>query len=423
MSAVEIMVWSLALGAIAAVAVVRLVDLAVRPSASRAHSVAFHITVLVFVAVLSGLVEVLSPGIDRSILHAAQVLAGPLCVGMSAFWIGGWLNARHRERMMARALRAAAVLTPLAGLACFALPAELQLLSAGAVASLASAATLWLIWRAALLGDRLAPVMAAGCLLTLPAIAGMYATAVDLEFAGTGWQVVFALCAALSNGLTGFVLWRRDRHEWHARQEYSPSDFDPVTRLQTGVTLGQKLVKAQLRRRRMKRDGAVLAVLVFNDGRIRAQAGPRGVNEMFIGLAGRIKRQVGVVNPVGRYYERCFVCMVETIDAPAWLRTLGLRVACSLRRPMEIGTAAGKRIEIHPDIGVGIVHLTGLHMDLDDVLHDAERMAEAARHMPSRTAMLDPATGAVVAVEDAHLQPRRPSAAARASARQRAVRG
>lgn len=422
MSAVEIMIWSLALGAIAAVAIVRLVDLAVRPSVSRAHSAAFHLTVFAFVAVLSGLLRVIAPAFAPDLLHAAQVLAGPLCVGMSAFWIGGWLNARHRERMMARTLQAAALLTPLVGAASLALPADLQLLGAGLVSSLASALTLWLIWRAALMGDRLAPVMASGCLLTVPAIAGMYATASELEVASVAWQSGAALCAALSNGLTGFVLWRRDRHEWHARQERTPSEFDPVTRLHTGVTLGQKLVKAQLRRRRMKRDGAVLAVLVFNEDQIRAQAGPRGANEMFIGLAGRIKRQVGVVNPVGRYYDRCFICMVETIDAPVWLRTLGLRVACSVRRPMEIGTAGGKRIEIHPDIGVGIVHLTGLRTDLDDVLYDAERMAEAARRMPSRTAMLDPATGAVVAVEDAHLL-RRPVLATRAATRHRAMRG
>ena len=89
--------------------------------------------------------------------------------------------------------------------------------------------------------------------------------------------------------------------------------------------------------------------------------------DMFIALAGRIKRQVGVVNPVGRYYDRCFVCLVESIDAPVWLRTLGLRVACSLRRPMEVGSSDGQRLEIHPDIGVGIVHLTPDEAHLDDV--------------------------------------------------------
>ena len=419
MTAVEIIIWSLALGAIGAVALGRLVDLAIHPSLSATHSTGFHIAVFTLVAILSGLLEMVEPAPDPDALEAAQVMAGPLCVGLSAFWVGGWLNARHRERLMAGSLRLAALATPLAALACFALPASQRLPVAGALSLLAASLTLWSIWRGSLMGDRLASAMAAGCLLTLPAIAGMYATAMQLPGITPVWQALFAFCAAVSNGVTGYVLWRRDQHDWQARHEDASSDFDPVTRLHTGVTLGQRLVKAQLRRRRMKRDGAVLAVMVFNVDRIRAQAGPRGVNDMFIGLAGRIQRQVGVVNPVGRYYDRCFVCLVESIDAPVWLRTLGLRVACSLRRPMEIGSSDGQRLEIHPDIGVGIVHLTPQEAHLDDVLHDAERMAEAARGMPSRTAMLDPATGQVVPVEEAQLAVRR---ASRASHGPRAIR-
>jgi GGDEF domain-containing protein len=422
MTAVEIIIWSVALGAIGAVALGRVIDLAVHPGRSAVHSTAFHLCVFSLVAVLSGLPDVLMPLPDPEVLEAAQVMAGPLCVGLSAFWVGGWLNARRRERLMAGSLRLAALATPLAALACFALPSSQRLPVAGTLSLLAASLTLWAIWRASLMGDRLASAMAFGCLLTLPAIAGMYATAMQLPEITPAWQALFALCAALSNCLTGYVLWRRDQHDWQARHEDASSDFDPVTRLHTGVTLGRRLVKAQLRRRRMKRDGAVLAVMVFNVDRVRAQAGLRGVNDMFIVLAGRIQRQVGVVNPVGRYYDRCFVCLVESIDAPVWLRTLGLRVACSLRRPMEVGSSDGQRLEIHPDIGVGIVHLTPQEAHLDDVLHDAERMAEAARGMPSRTAMLDPASGSVVPVEQAQLGVRRGATAHRHGAVHRAAR-
>ena len=422
MTAVEIMIWSLALGAIGAVALGRAVDLAIHPARSGVHSTLFHLAVFGFVATLCGLPDVFDPLSDPELLEASQVMAGPLCVGLAAFWVGGWLNARHRERLMAGSLRLAALATPLAALACFALPAAQRLPAAGALSLLANSLTLWVIWRAWLMGDRLASAMAFGCLLTLPAIAGVYATAMQWPDLTPEWQAAFALCAALSNGLIGYVLWRRDLHHWQAEHEDASSDFDPVTRLHTGITLGQKLVKAQTRRRRMKRDGAVLAVMVFNIDRIRAQAGPRGINDMFIGLAGRIQRQVGVVNPVGRYYDRCFVCLVESIDAPVWLRTLGLRVACSLRRPMEVGSSDGQRLEIHPDIGVGIVHLTPDEAHLDDVLYDAERMAEAARGMPSRTAMLDPASGKVVPVEQAQLTVRRAWTKGRPGSGHRAVR-
>jgi GGDEF domain-containing protein len=219
---------------------------------------------------------------------------------------------------------------------------------------------------------------------------------------------VFALCAALCNAFTGFVLWRRDRHEWRTRREQAvPSQFDPVTKLHSGISLVRKLINAQRRRGRTRRDGAVLAILVFDVDRLTAQAGTAGVNELFICLASRIQRQVGVINPVGRYYDRCFVSLVETIQSPAWLRTLGLRVATSLRRPIEVMGVSGQRIELKADVGVGVVHLSRGPAPVEDILHDAQRMAEAARGMRSRAAMLDPASGEVVPVEQANLGPRR----------------
>lgn len=405
MSAQELATWSMALGAIAAVALARLADLFARPSLAQGQGIAYHVTVLLLVMFLSGVAGQLWPRLDARELHYAQVLAGPVCVGLSNFWIRGWLKAAQRDRVMSWVLRLSSLALPLVGFACLALPAAQQLPVAAGLSLVGSSLTLWLTVRAWLMGDRLAPVMAAGCLLTLPAIAGMYAIAMGVPM-GLWAHVLLALCAALSNGITGFVLWRRDRHEWRTREEGLPSQFDPVTKLHSGISLVQKLIKAQRRRKRTRREGAVLAIMVFDMDRVAAQAGAAGVNEVFICIATRIQRQVGVVNPVGRYYDRCFVSLVETIHSPAWLRTLGLRVASSLRRPMEVTTPNG-RLEIRADIGVGVVHLSRGAAPVEDILHDAQRMAEAARGMRSRTAMLDPSSGEVVAVEHANLGPRR----------------
>ncbi|MDP3760803.1 MAG: diguanylate cyclase [Ramlibacter sp.] len=405
MSAQELAIWSMALGAIAAVTLARLADLFVRPSLAQAQGVAYHVTVFLLVLVLSGVAGQVWPRIEGRQLHYAQVVAGPVCVGLSNFWIRGWLKAAQRDRVTSWVLRLSSLALPMVGFSCLALPAAQQVPVAAAISLLGGSLTLWLTVRAWLMGDRLAPVMAAGCLLTLPAIAGMYAIAMGIPMGAAG-HVALALAAALSNGVTGFVLWRRDRHEWRTREEALPSQFDPVTKLYSGISLVQKLIKAQRRRKRTRRDGAVLAIMVFDVDRVAAQAGAAGVNEVFICIATRIQRQVGVVNPVGRYYDRCFVSLVETIHSPAWLRTLGLRVASSVRRPMEVTTANG-RVEVRVEIGVGVVHLSRGSAPVEDILHDAQRMAEAARGMRSRAAMLDPATGEVVAVEHANLGPRR----------------
>ena len=413
MSALELMIWSMAVGAIGAVVAVGLTDLVQVRSPGAAQGLVYHLGTLLFVLLLSGVLREVAPALASPALHVAQVLIGPLCSALGNFWVRGWLSAHQRDRFMSVSLQVSALVTPVLGLACLALPTGQQLPAAAALCLTNTVLVFWLGLRGWLLGDRLALGIAMGCLLMLPALVGLYALAMGLPGIGAGLQALFALCAALCAAVIGMMLWQRNRHERRVRpEEATPSQLDPVTKLYSGISLVKKLINAQRRRRRTRRDGAVLAVLVFDTERVLAQAGSSGLNEMFIHLATRVQRQVGVVNPVGRYYDRCFITLVETIHSPAWLRTLGLRVASSLRRPIEVNGPDGQRVELRADIGVGVVHLTSDPADVEDILHDAQRMAEAARRTRSRTAMLDPQTGELVPVEHANLGPRRPGHAA-----------
>jgi GGDEF domain-containing protein len=411
MTAMTLMVWSMALGAIAAVALARIGDLVARPTASKARAVGYHLGVFLLVLILSGVLrQAAIPGAGW--LEVLQVLAGPLCVGLSNYWIQGWLGASQRDRLMAAVLRVSAFALPLLALATLALPQGLRLPAAAALALGGSALTCWLTFRAWIIGDRLALLMAAGCLLTLPAIAGLYAIAMRLGHWGLAAQAAVALCAAASNGLTGEVLWRRERHVWRMRETGSVPTMDPVTRLHSSAALVHRLVASQKRRRRTRREGAVLAVMVFEPERVAILVGNAGLNEVWMAVASRIQREVGIVNPVGRYWERCFVALVETIPRTRSLRRLGLRVAASLRRPVEVTGRDGEPVRVRLDIGVGVVHLAPGHAEVEDVLDDAQRLAEAARQMRSRTAIADPATGDVLPVEEAqfgrHPPPARP---------------
>ncbi|MEP6824436.1 MAG: diguanylate cyclase [Ramlibacter sp.] len=415
MRPLELVIWSMALGAIAAVGLARLANLALRPSVSQALGVAYHATVFTVVLLLCGILTGLQPALDPRTTHVMQVLAGPLVVALANFWLRGWLSAPSRDRITSFALYGSALVLPVMALACLALPQAQQLPAAGAVALLGSILTVWLTVRAWLMGDSLALGMTAGCTFTLPTMAGLYAIAMHLPAMGLAMQAIIAASAACGNAVVGLVLWQRDRQGWQARQADSPALlFDPVTRLHSGSSLVRKLILAQRRRSRTRREGAVIAAMVFDVDAVTVQIGTGGVNEMFIAIANRIQRQVGVVNPVGRYYDRCFICLVETIQSPASLRTLGLRVASSLRRPIEVNTAHGDRVQVRVDIGVGVVHLPHGHAQIEDILHDAQRMAEAGRAMRSGAAILDSATGEVVPVEKANLGPRRRPRANRA---------
>src|SRR5438105_3008680 len=127
MSALELMIWSMAAGVIAAVVVVGLVDLAVVRSAGAAQGVVYHFTALLFVILLSGIPRAIHPQVSVRALHVAQVLIGPLCSSLGNYWIRGWLAAHQRDRIMAWSLGLSAVATPIAGLLCFALPYSQQL--------------------------------------------------------------------------------------------------------------------------------------------------------------------------------------------------------------------------------------------------------------------------------------------------------
>ncbi len=404
MGTAVLVVWSMALGAIGAVALARLGDLAARPGAAQLRALAYHASVFLLVLVLSGVLRQLAhPGAGR--LQALQVLAGPVCVGLSNFWIHGWLAASRRDRLMAAGLRLSALALPLLGLAALLLPRETRLPVAAAISLAGSGLTSWLTFRAWLLGDRLALQMAAGCLLTLPALAGLYAIALHPGAWSTPAQAALAGAAALSNALTGAVLGRRERQEWRTRETGSVPAVDPVTRVHSSAALVHRLVASQKRRRRTGREGALLAVTVFDAERIAGLVGAAGLNEVWMTLAARLQRQVGVVNPVGRYWDRCFVALVETIPAAPWLRTLGLRLAASLRQPIEVTGRDGEPVRVRVELGVGVLHLPAAHAEAEDVLDAVQRLAEAARAMPSRVATVDALSGAFVPIEHARLGP------------------
>ena len=91
------------------------------------------------------------------------------------------------------------------------------------------------------------------------------------------------------------------------------------------------------------------------------------------------------------------------MHSPKWIRTLGLRVASSLRQPLEVTSLNGDRIRLTADIGVGIAHLSRAGKDVDHLLHEAQNLAQAARAIRSRAALMDWETRQPGPVESAEL--------------------
>jgi GGDEF domain-containing protein len=402
MTAAETVIWSAASGSVGLVVLLAAADAVYSRSRASLQSLVYLSACWLFFTLLSGLPAAVRPEVSAPWLHAAQVLVGPLCAGLGAHWASHWLSAAKRDRLTDVIFRSTTILCLAGGPLCLLLPIGSQLVVSGAITVFSLSVALWLAARAALLGDRLAWGLAAGCLLTLPLQLGLYWLALNIGRPSVALQAGVAMLGLLSVSVTAVILWMRNRqdlqirHDRHARR-------DPITQLYSSVVMVQKIIRAQRRLVRTRRDGALMAVMLFEPERLLVQVGQYGLNEIYSQLARRMQRHTGVVNPAGRYYDRCFLVVIETMHSPRWIRTMGLRVASSLRRPLEVTSLNGDRIKLSADIGVGMIHLSGASKDVDQLLHEAQDVALAARSMRSRAALLDELSHHAVAVENAEL--------------------
>jgi len=402
MNAAETVIWSAAAGSIGLVVLLAVADTIYSRSQASLQSLVYLSVCWLFFTLLSGLPEAVLPQADAPWMHTAQVLIGPLCAGVGAYGASHWLSASKRDRVTDLSFRGTTLLCLVGGPLCLLLPSGLQLPASAALTVVTLSVAVWLAVRATQQGDRLAWGLAAGCVLTLPLQLGLYWLALNTTRPSLVIQAVVALLGLLSIAAIAVTLWLRNHQDMQIRN-HSHSRRDPVTQLYSSVVMVQKIVRAQRRLVRTRRDGALMAVQIFEPERLLAQVGHYGLNEIYSQLARRMQRHTGVVNPAGRYYDRCFVVLIETLHSPRWIRTLGLRVASSLRKPLEVTSLNGDRIRVCADIGVGMVHLSGAAKDVDQLLHEIQDVAAAARAMRSRAALLDEISRQAVPVENAEL--------------------
>lgn len=401
----ELILWSASVGATALVVLLALADCAYSRTRASLQTLAYLTGCFLFFALLSGLFGVAASAlwsVPAAPIRTAQILIGPLCAVMGSWWISQWLSAHKRDRFGNNILRVVTLMSLVGGLLCLFLKPEWALLASAGLTMVNISVALWISVRAAQSGDKLAWGLALGCALALPAQIGLYTMALGSTRLPLLMQAGVAFIGLLSMVITARMLWLRNRHARQISADDS-SQRDPITRLYSSVALVRKILAAQERRVRTRRDGALMAVVLFEPERLLKQVGQFGMNDIYIQLARRMQRHTGVVNPAGRYYDRCFVVLIETMQSPRWIRTLGLRVASSLRQPLEVTSLAGERMKITADIAVGMVHLSSRAEDVDQLLHEVQRVAVAARTMRSRAALLEQGTGLAVPVESADL--------------------
>ena len=401
MSASEIMLWSATAGAVGMVVLMGLVDAVVSRTLAAWQLLAYLLACALIVILLGGLPVALWPE-DEVSLQLAQVLLGPLGAAMGSYGISQWLYADRRDRIIRITLVIMTASSLAGGPLCLLLEPALRLPASAALCITTMALALWLTVRAAQRGDSMAWGLAAGCLLALPALLGLYHIALTGSRPSLGVQAVVAFTALASMVLTGLMIWHRSRQIRHLFQR-GVSERDPANGLFNSLAMLQKIIVSQRNRRKTGGDGALMAVMLFEPESLLSQIGHSGLNELYNELALRMRRRTGIINPAGRYYDRCFLVLFETMHSPRWLGTLSLGVAASLRQPVELTSLSGEHVMVRADIGVGIIHVSDGAKNVDELVHDAQALATAARALSSRAALLDPLTGLPVAAERADL--------------------
>lgn len=373
----QYLIWSAQTGALGMLLVVSIAVANVHRSRASGQQVAWLAASCLMNLTVNGFLRTLVPTMSDGQFQVLQVAVGPLVFGLSALWLRNWLDLRRRSLNMDRCLLGLAVTALISGAGCFVLDAEDQFAASGIVAFVTcmgiAAMALW----AGMRGDRLALFMSVATLIISSATALEYRMATG--FSGRDdIRALSALLIIVGTTLISVLLWLRSHKEYESLMgNLTSAQLDPATRLYNGRTLVHKISDAQNRLRLLSGDGAVVAVVVSGLSPLAQKIGTGGVHELLIRAGARVRREAGLINPVGRYFDACFIVLIETLSDPSEVDRLIYLLTKSLSRPMEIRGVHGEPQTVTLNIGVGAARL--FHQsDISSVLHRAEQAARTA---------------------------------------------
>lgn len=389
-------------------------------SVTARNSAIFIAVAGLFVATLSGWLKVLLPFAAPGMLRFLRIVTGPLAGAVAAGMLLLFLRASQRDAIVQRGLRTVVVMCAALMLVLVlpeAAPA-LQIVAWGMM--LCAAISAWLAFRAALLGDKLAWVMAAACVCMLLAVMGLYGSALGIWGHHVMLQLATAITACIYLALCGIAVWQRNLDFVQMRRALRhDTDRDLLTQLLTGSALARQVDAMIARARRNRKETAIVCVEVFNIADLRKEHGAHAVDELVYTVAARVRQTAGSVIDVGRYTDTSFVVIVDSLKNPVMLRSLGLRLAVAARRPYLLRPYSSDPREFRADIGVGVArvpasrerrdraqsHNTTFGADslglAQEALHEAAQLATRARTFASRAAIVDGYSRKFIPLENA----------------------
>jgi GGDEF domain-containing protein len=436
MTTAEIALWSASLGIFAACLVAGLINSLLTRTATGLQSGVFVVAAGLFVGTASGLLATFVPQLPPPFLRVLTLCTGPVAACIATLGLMQFLRAHQHDNFVQRGLVVVGVVSAVSVLSVL-WPNYVQALEAVAVAITACAlVTFWLVLRSALLGDRFAWPMAAGCAAMVFAVMGVYGMALQVIDKNLALQVLATASASAYLVVSlAAVWWRNDEYLRMRRALSMHREKDLLTQLWTGAALVKRVDQTIARARRNRQETAIFCVEIFNAPQLRQELGNNAIEQVIYSLAARVRQSVGASTEVGRYADTSFVVIVESVKRPSILRTIGLRLATAVRKPYVLNPYSTSPREFRADIGVGIARLpasrdprgsrfsrsvrstrsskpspadTSYHFDslgmAQEAMHDAAELAKRARAFSARAAILDAYSRRPVALEDADLR-------------------
>ncbi len=186
---------------------------------------------------------------------------------------------------------------------------------------------------------------------------------------------------------------QRCLHESQTRAMHNRlgADLDPSTKLLTAKAFVRGLQQALNRLQGRSESYAVVTVVVDNVPGLLDQLGVGGVHEALCLVAARVRATSGFLTPVGRYYDRCFMVLIDRPQNEQLVKNLVTALRASLREPMTLPGAHNEIQNVQPVAGVAAVYFDERE-DVSNILYRAE---SAALDACGRGAAISPAGIAV----------------------------
>jgi GGDEF domain-containing protein len=381
----EIVVWCAMLGGLLTLAVMASFDAAVSRNAGALRNLAFIVVAGTTCVLMSGLPEVLWPGIPASVLMLAKISLVPLSGAIALNYLGIWLGGMREDVIVFR-------ITAWGGRVLFYWALALTLMAAAspdryfqrllAVAAFVNMTAILLglaaAIRAAALGDRLARWMVLACLCLATMASGLYLRGLNIE----GFGLVTWICTAtLTVGyflIATVLVVMRNREARHLRRLAGLEvGADPATGLPTGSVLLSEVEHAFWRTARRAGSCTVVCLHLGNLYELAEAAGHGVENQILAAMAARIRRAAGFRCVVGLYHPRCFVVVISADKRRQYVNLTISRLRTLVAQPLSVIGRDQAQHDFSPQLGVGVVVLDPANADPLDAINKAERLAVA----------------------------------------------